>query len=237
MEQSTWTLDVGGISLTQEGPVPWLAMLAGQWSAWEGAPSGWLLSLERDAALPSPDGTLFGALPRFECGRCHLESTGFLGQIMPEERRAALRAHPGATSADLSYFVGVALAIEAFDLGAILFHAVGIVHNDAAHAFFGCSGAGREDHTGAPVPRPPCVERRYDPHPRHPVGLGGVGSAVRAPARAKREVSPAASLPLPGAGRRRPHRAAIARSCPGRIGGQFSCGQRRCQPDLAPWQT
>jgi hypothetical protein len=97
----------------------------------------------QDATLPVPDGPFFAARPRFEGGRCSLEAQGFVGEILPEKKRALLRAHPAAEPADLAYFVRTVFALRAFDGEALLFHAAGVVHRGSAYAFFGHSGSGK----------------------------------------------------------------------------------------------
>jgi hypothetical protein len=72
-----------------------------------------------------------------------LQASGFVGEIVPDERRALLRAHPTAELGDLAYFVRSAFALQAFEHGGLLFHAAGIVHHGVAYAFFGHSGSGK----------------------------------------------------------------------------------------------
>jgi hypothetical protein len=72
-----------------------------------------------------------------------LEAQGFAGEISPENGIARLRAHPAAEPGDLAYFVRTAFALRAFDAGALLFHAAGVVHHDVAYALFGHSGSGK----------------------------------------------------------------------------------------------
>jgi hypothetical protein len=66
-----------------------------------------------------------------------------VGKIAPADGIARLRAHPRAEPGDLAYFVRTVFALRAFEEGALLFHAAGIVHRGAAYAFFGLSGSGK----------------------------------------------------------------------------------------------
>lgn len=43
----------------------------------------------------------------------------------------------------MAYFVRTVFALRAFDAGALLLHAAGIVHRDVAYALFGHSGSGK----------------------------------------------------------------------------------------------
>lgn len=141
--ESNWTFEIGGISLTLLGPAAWIDLFAQRWASWAGSSPGWKVRLTQDTTLPAPDGPFFAARPRFSGKRCLLEAPGFVGEIAPEEERVLLRAHPAAKPEDLRYFVRTTFALRAFDQGAILFHAAGIVHRGAAYAFFGHSGSGK----------------------------------------------------------------------------------------------
>jgi hypothetical protein len=143
MAKVEWTFKVGGVSLTLTGPVAWVESFAHAWASWVDEPPGWEVHLVRDEALPMPQGPFFGARPRFVDGCCLLESPGFTGKIAPGDGIACLRAHPAAEPGDLAYFVRTAFALRAFDEGALLFHAAGVVHRAAAYAFFGHSGSGK----------------------------------------------------------------------------------------------
>lgn len=140
---SSWTFDVGGISVTLAGPPVWVDPFARAWASWAGEAPGWQVRLAQDATLPLPRGPFFAARPRFAGDRCHLEAPGFVGEIAPQEEHALLRAHPAAGPGDLAYFIRTAFALRAFDRGALLFHAAGIVHRTVAYAFFGRSGSGK----------------------------------------------------------------------------------------------
>jgi len=143
MPDLAWAFDVGGISLDLEGPLEWVELFARAWAAWAGDLSGWTVRFEQAADLPALGCSLFGALPRFESGRCLLDAPGFAGQIDAGRGQALLRAHLAAEIADLDYFVRTAFAVRAFDQGAILVHAAGIVHRGVAYALFGQSGSGK----------------------------------------------------------------------------------------------
>ena len=143
MAEVSWTFDVGGISVTLVGPPVWVEPFARAWTSWAGKESGWKVRLAQDATLPLPRGPFFAARPCFAGDRCLLEAPGFVGEIAPQEGHALLRAHPTAEPGDLAYFIRTAFALRAFDRGALLFHAAGIVHRTAAYAFFGRSGSGK----------------------------------------------------------------------------------------------
>ncbi|RLC81639.1 MAG: hypothetical protein DRI61_03625 [Chloroflexi bacterium] len=138
-----WTLEVGCVSITLNGPALWVWPFAQAWSRWSGEASDYELRLEQDRGLPEPRAFLFTTLPRFNDGRCVLEAPGFAGEIVPEEKRACLRAHPASSIGDLAYFIRTVFAIWAFDQGAVLFHAAGVIHRGKAWAFFGPSGSGK----------------------------------------------------------------------------------------------
>ena len=143
MGEMDWTLDVGGVALTLNGPVPWVDPFARAWARWSGRATGWSVDLEPDAGLGPPEGSLFAARPRFADRRVLLEAPGFVGEIVPERGRAHLRAHPEAGLEDLACFIRTVFALCAFERGAMLFHAAGVVHREAAWAFFGVSGSGK----------------------------------------------------------------------------------------------
>jgi hypothetical protein len=143
MEGVSQTFGVGGLSLSLSGPEVWIEPFTRAWASWVAEPPGWEVCLVQDETLPAPWGPFFGTRPRFVDARCLLESPGFVGKIDPEAKRARLRAHPQAETGDLAYFVRTVFALQAFDEGALLFHAAGIVHRGAAYAFFGHSGSGK----------------------------------------------------------------------------------------------
>ena len=143
MTETEWTFAVGGYSLSLTGPAAWVKPFARAWGPWTNEPSGWTVRLVQDEALPTPQGPFFGARPRFVDSRCLLEAQGFVGEIAPEDGMAYLRAHPSADSGDLAYFVRTVFSLRAFDAGALLFHAAGVVHHNAAYALFGHSGSGK----------------------------------------------------------------------------------------------
>jgi hypothetical protein len=62
---------------------------------------------------------------------------------MPQNGTAHLQAHPEAHVGDVAYFVRTVSALQAFDAGALLFHAAGVVHRDEGYALFGHSGSGK----------------------------------------------------------------------------------------------
>jgi hypothetical protein len=143
MLETGWTFGIGDISLTLTGPTDWLAPFVDGWASWVYEKPGWKVRLVKDESLPQPGGPFFTARPEFADGRCRLQAQGFVGEIVPDEGRALLRAHPSAGLGDLAYFVRSVFALHAFDAGAIVFHAAGIVHQSAAYVFFGHSGSGK----------------------------------------------------------------------------------------------
>jgi len=155
MAEHTWTLDVGGISLAMSGPAAWVDLFAEAWSTWSGDADRPRIRFSQDPSLSIPGDPLITARPRFDGVRCLLEVPGFAGQIAPQAEYGLLRAHPAADSGDLAYFVRTAFALRAFEQGALLFHAAGIVHRGAAYALFGRSGSGKTTaarlSTGKPV--------------------------------------------------------------------------------------
>lgn len=138
-----WVLRVGEVSLAIEGPEGWVKPLAEAWAWWSGHVSDWVVRFEPDESLPEPSSPLFQARPCFEDGLCYLEAPGFEGRICPSQGEAQLRANPAASLGDLAYFLRTAFALCAFERGALLFHAAGVVHRDFAWAFFGPSGSGK----------------------------------------------------------------------------------------------
>jgi hypothetical protein len=143
MTKIDWTFEVGGLSLSLAGPTAWVEPFARAWGPWTDDSSGWRVHFVEDEALPPPGGPFFGARPRFVDGRCLLEAQGFSGEIVPEEGTSCLRAHPTAEPGDMAYFVRTVFALRAFDAGALLLHAAGVVHRDVAYALFGHSGSGK----------------------------------------------------------------------------------------------
>ncbi len=143
MPDLAWAFDVGGASMDLEGPSDWVEPFARAWAAWASDPSGWKVRFKQVADLPASGRSLFGVLPHFEGGRCLLDAPGFAGQIDAGKGQALLRAHPAAETVDLDYFVRTAFAVRAFDQGAILVHAAGIVHRGGGYALFGQSGSGK----------------------------------------------------------------------------------------------
>ena len=143
MLKTGWAFGVGDVSLAVTGPTGWVEPFADGWAPWACEAPGWGIQLVKDESLPKPGGPFFIARPRFVEGSCHLQAQGFVGEILPEEGYALLRAHPSAELGDLAYFVRSVFALHAFDRGGLIFHAAGIVHEGAAYAFFGHSGSGK----------------------------------------------------------------------------------------------
>lgn len=156
MNVITFDLGIAGTSLRAHGPEAWLAPLCSAWAAWRPAleTSPWDVQLTADASLPVPQGPLFEALPRAQGGECTLAAPGFEGEVSAATETAHLRAHPKAEPADIGYFLRVALAVQAFARGGMLFHTAGIVHRGHGYALFGVSGSGKTTaaHFSAPDP-------------------------------------------------------------------------------------
>jgi hypothetical protein len=143
MAKIGWTLGIGDISLTLTGPTDWVEPLSDAWAVWVHEVPGWEVRLVKDESLPLPNAPYYTARPRFVESGCLLQAQGFVGEIVPDEGRAVLKAHPAAELGDLAYFARSAFALRAFEKGALLFHAAGIVHHGTAYAFFGHSGSGK----------------------------------------------------------------------------------------------
>lgn len=140
---ASWILEIGGVSIRILGPARWVEPFRKAWSIWSGNSFSWTALLEEDCELPLPRAPLFTALPHFQDGFCLLEAPGFVGEVATGEKFAKLKAHPGASLGDIAYFLRTAFALCAFEAGAILFHAAGLIHRGEAFAFFGPSGSGK----------------------------------------------------------------------------------------------
>jgi len=147
---------IAGTALRARGPEPWIAPLQTAWATWQPAPetTAWDVQFTADARLSLPQGPLFEALPRPRGGVCTLAAPGFEGEVSAAVGAAHLRAHPEATPGDVGYFLRVALAMQAFARGGMLFHTAGIVHRGQGYALFGVSGSGKTTaaHLSAPDP-------------------------------------------------------------------------------------
>ena len=146
MADREWTFDVGGVALTIVGPERWVEPFARSWGGWgvvdADQDAARHVRLIEDDALPPVERPFFSARPLFCDGRCRLEAPGFAGEIARGET-GVLRANRQAEPGDLSYFVRTAFALEAFEQGAFLFHAAGVVQRGAVFLFFGESGSGK----------------------------------------------------------------------------------------------
>ena len=141
----TFDLGIAGTALRACGPEVWLAPLRNAWASWQPVPETmpWNVQLTADAGLPAPQAPLFEALPRAQGGVCSLAAPGFAGEVSAATGVAHLRAHPEAEPADIGYFLRVALAVQAFARGGMLFHTAAIVHRGQGYALFGVSGSGK----------------------------------------------------------------------------------------------
>jgi hypothetical protein len=138
------TLQISDLTLQIEGPAVWIEALGQMWQGWMGGVPAdpWTLSLTTRPADPTA-GPLFAVRPRFTNGICQLSAPGFSGWIDPDQAAAGLEAHPDADIGDLSIFVRTCLALQAFERGALLFHAAGVVRQGQGYALFGLSGSGK----------------------------------------------------------------------------------------------
>jgi len=138
-------LGIAGTALRVHGPEVWLMPLCSAWATWQSVPKTvpWDVELTADASLPVPQAPLFEAIPHSRGGICTLAAPGFEGEVSTATGAAHLRAHPEAEPADIGYFLRVALAVQAFARGGMLFHTAGIVHRGQGYALFGVSGSGK----------------------------------------------------------------------------------------------
>jgi len=145
MNVAPFELGIAGTALCVHGPEPWLTPLRAAWASWTPAAETlpWSITIAEDADLAAPQGPLFDARPRWQGGVCTLLASGFQGTVDAGQHAGHLRAHPAATSADVGYFLRVALAVQAFACGGILFHAAGVAHRGKGYALFGVSGSGK----------------------------------------------------------------------------------------------
>ena len=145
LSEMCFRFGMAGLALDICGPAAWIQPLQVAWTQWE--PSleviPWRVSVSPDTSLTMPDAPLFAARPRCRDGVCTLTSAGFRGKVNAADGIAQLHAHPDATPADVGYFVRVALALQAFARGGMLFHAAGVLHREQGYAFFGLSGSGK----------------------------------------------------------------------------------------------
>ena len=151
-----WSMAVGEIRISVQGHPRWVTPLARAWADWTSdfVRRKWTVELAEASNLTPPTAPLFETLPRCQAGRCTLEAPGFEGYIVPEAHTARLHAHPAATPGDMSYFVRVACALQAFTRGGLLFHAAGIVHQDQGYGLFGLSGSGKTTAAKLSAPDP-----------------------------------------------------------------------------------
>lgn len=153
---TAFRMGIAGTALEASGPKEWITPLIQAWSTWSPAPGieSWKVSLLANNALPVPTAPLFDARMRCQKGVCLLEAPGFYGRIDARAGAANLVAHPKAQSNDIDYFLRVALAVQAFARGGVLFHAAGIVHLTKGYALFGLSGSGKTTAAKLSAPDP-----------------------------------------------------------------------------------
>ncbi len=145
MNGALFTLGIAGTALHVYGPEAWLAPLRAAWDSWTPMMEtlAWDVQLTVDAHLDTPQSPLFETLPQCRGGVCLLRAAGFQATVDATQGQGWLAAHPAATPADIGYFLRIALALQAFARGGILFHAAGVVHRDRGYALFGVSGSGK----------------------------------------------------------------------------------------------
>lgn len=145
MSAASFRFGIAGVALDIEGVEAWLDPLQAAWSEWQpdDAVAAWPVVVAANADLDPPHAPLFEVLPRCLQGHCTLASGSFRGDVDAHQRTARLEVHPLVTPADVGYFLRVALAVQAFIRGGVLFHAAGVLHREKGYAFFGLSGSGK----------------------------------------------------------------------------------------------
>ncbi len=145
MNIARFDLGIAGTALRVNSPESWLAPLRAAWASWTPAAetTAWPVAIVEDVTLAEPQGPLFDARPRCQGGMCILRAPGFQGTVDAGQGIADLRAHPTAAPADVGYFLRVAIAVQTFARGGMLFHAAGVEHRSKGYALFGVSGSGK----------------------------------------------------------------------------------------------
>lgn len=140
-----WVFGIADLAFRLDGPEIWLSSLENAWSTWQpnSAPQPWALTIKTDQDMAAPEAPLFEAKPKCRGGVCTLQAQGFKVRIDAETKCGEMITHPLAKAADVGYFLRVAVAMNAFTQGAMLFHAACIAHHDKGYLLFGISGSGK----------------------------------------------------------------------------------------------
>jgi hypothetical protein len=75
--------------------------------------------------------------------RCVFTAIGYEGYINIDEQYGQLNLSSKTPVEEVDYFLRVAYALLAFEVGGMMFHTAGIVRKGKAHLFFGHSGSGK----------------------------------------------------------------------------------------------
>jgi len=80
---------------------------------------------------------------RFDNGVLRFTAPGYDGAVDVKRGRAWLHLPPDNPADDIEYFLRLCTALLAFERGALLFHAAGLVRRGRGYLFFGHSGSGK----------------------------------------------------------------------------------------------
>jgi hypothetical protein len=141
----SWTFNIMGLGFHLVGPEVLITPLENAWSLWQSDIDSepWELTIQNDVYPDAPGESLFMAMPKCLDGLCSLQTHGFKVDIDTRNKCGVMLANPSATAADVSYFMRVAVALQAFTQSAMLFHAACVIHNDKGYLLFGLSGSGK----------------------------------------------------------------------------------------------
>ncbi|TFG65906.1 MAG: hypothetical protein E4H27_10395, partial [Anaerolineales bacterium] len=122
---TAWVFGIADLAFRLEGPENWLSALEHTWSTWQpnSALQSWTLKINTPQDMPIPVAPLFEAKLKCQGGVCTLRAPGFNVRIDAKTKCGEMLTHPLAKTADVGYFLRVAVAMHAFAQGAILFHA------------------------------------------------------------------------------------------------------------------
>lgn len=79
----------------------------------------------------------------FKDKRCVFTAPGYEGYIDIDEKYGELNLSSRRPVDEVDYYLRVAYALLAFEVGGLMFHTAGIVRKGEAHLFFGHSGSGK----------------------------------------------------------------------------------------------
>ncbi len=145
MTMTKWVFGIADLAFRLEGPEKWVSSLENAWSIWQSTTDkqSWELTIKTDQDMVAPSAPLFEVKPICRGGICTLHAQGFKVRIDAKMRCGEMITHPVATAADVGYFLRVAVAMNAFTHGAMLFHAACVVHHEKGYLLFGLSGSGK----------------------------------------------------------------------------------------------